>query len=266
LVRFILFHFIDHLKISLLSDIIMTQTTDLEAYIKDLETRMADYSPEKPFAMGIQNDYEETAGFIRTFLEHQGYDIIDLNLLFLNSVYSLKVRSDETFKVLLNQMIHDAQELMDSKPDAKPVLFISNFDLIPYHFWEPVVERARDGIFLDNAQGEKQSVRLMLFTDYSYHYKDLSRYLQGGTYCIYGDCARSNSVVEARHEALVTQMKSWRKEVRDHLPEEEADILQFYLNDLAQRKKIAQQSLEDTRLGEPEQQSNTHNKTSSFMP
>lgn len=219
------------------------RVTDLEMYSKDLETRMKEHHTDKPFNIGIQCDYGETTSFIRTFLQHQGYEVIDLNLLFLNSVYSLKIRSEESFTILLDKMVLDAQELVNENPDAKPALFVSNLDLVSNHYWTPLIDKARDGVFIQNAQGEKQSIPLMIFTDYQLN--NLEEYLHNNnTYYMYGSFAQYNTFLEAKHHDMIDQMKVWRKEVKEHLPDDEAAIVQFYLNDVAQRKAKAKEEKE----------------------
>lgn len=207
-------------------------------YSKDLEKQMKEHQTDKPFNIGFQCDYGETTSFIRAFLDHQGYEVIDLNLLFLNTVYSLKIRSDESFTTLLDNMVSNAQKLINEKPDAKPALFVSNLDLVPSHYWTPLIDKARDGVFIQNAQGEKQSIPLMIFTDY--HLNNLEEYLHNNnTYYMYGSFAKYNTFLEVKHNDMIAQMKAWRKEVKEHLPDEEAAIVQFYLNDVAQRKAKA---------------------------
>lgn len=152
--------------------------TKLESYVKDIETifttRLYDHGFKYPFSMGFLSETSYIDTFVNRFLQQQGFDVVKMDLNWLNEVQKYEPRSNTEMQELLNKSIAHLQD------KAKPVLFINNVSNTHNLFSEPIMNILDKGLQLE---GKDTYVPVILsssfrFYDFNYHMSKDAYYIR----------------------------------------------------------------------------------------
>jgi hypothetical protein len=143
--------------------------TKLESYVKEIETifttRLYEHGFKYPFSMGFLSETSYIDTFVYRFLQQQDFDVVKMDLGWLNEVQKYEPKSNSEMQDVLNKSIIQLQD------KAKPVLFINNIDTIHNLFSEPIMNILDNGLKLE---GKDTYVPVILsssfrFYDFNYH-------------------------------------------------------------------------------------------------
>lgn len=152
--------------------------TKLESYVKDIETifttRLYEHGFKYPFSMGFLSETSYIDTFVNRFLQQQGFDVVKMDLGWLNEVQKYEPKSNSEMQDLLNQSITHLRD------KAKPVLFINSVSSTHNLFNEPIMNLLDNGLKLE---GKETYVPVILsssfrFYDFNYHMSKDAYYIR----------------------------------------------------------------------------------------